>query len=456
MTKNKRLVVPVIVFLLTLALGFSADLLNVAYGKEGPSGSGTLLISNNILKVAIENESISDGIGTFTIATDAGHPNPGQDVFFAGADEDPWSSFTTIRVEDTLKEYVTSTAFKTNSSGYTVESLDDCSPAVTRVSDTRAAISWTTPENLLVTLLIDIRGTNVADTMVQVTVTIQNDDTIPHSVALRHEWDIMIDGSDDSWIRVWMDPSTPGAWTETETDWVSPSFQFWETVNDPASPVFSIYGSTLLPIVDPPPTVPDRLVYASWPDCEETAYDYTPSSLVGEDSAVLYYWNAVEIGAGAQISRTAYVTTVVGAELAFAWSTDSVGDSKSTFQLSDNVYVNGLGFPADTDVTIYLIPDGVEALPANAVADASTTTNSTGGLPVTLVWSQPLTLGEYDIWVDVNQNGVFDGGDVWNSQSIGIYALDVIPEFLTWTSMLLMLIVLTAAIAICKRQPPTQ
>lgn len=86
MTKNKRLVLPVIVFLLTLALGFSANLLNVAYGKEGPSGSGTLLISNNILKVAIENESISDGIGAFTIATDAGHPNPGQDVFFDGAE----------------------------------------------------------------------------------------------------------------------------------------------------------------------------------------------------------------------------------------------------------------------------------------------------------------------------------------------------------------------------------
>jgi len=129
---------------------------------------------------------------------------------------------------------------------------------------------------------------------------------------------------------------------------------------------------------------------------------------------------------------------------------DSAGNSKSTFQLSDNVYIRGVGFPADTDVTIYLIPDGAQALPANAVANASTTTNSTGGLPVTLVWSQPLTLGEYDIWVDANQSGVFDAGDVWNSQSIGIYGFDVIPEFTTWTSILLVLAVLTIVMTTCR------
>ena len=451
---NKRLQVAVtVLLLLTFALGFSANLLNVAYGKKNPSGLGTLLISNNILKVAIEDVLETDGIGTFTIGTDAGHPNPGQDVFYGGADESPWSSFTTIRVEDTLKEYVASTGLIEPSSGYTVECLDDYSPVVTRVGDTRATVSWATSEDLLVTLLIDIRGTTVADTMVEVTVTIQNNDTIAHSVAVRHEWDLMIDGEDDSWIRVWTDSSTPESWTETETDWVSPSFQFWEATNNATNPVFSIYGSTVLPLVDPPPTVPDRFVYAYFWDCYYTAYDYTPSGMSGMDSVVLYYWNAVEISPDAQISRTAYVTTVVQAELeALAWSTDSAGNSKSAFNMSDNVYVRGQDFPADTDVTIYLIPDGAEALLANAVANASTTTNSTGGLPVTLVWSQPLTLGEYDIWVDVNRNASFDSGDVWNSQSIGIYGLDVIPEFSTLTSMLLILVVLTVAIAIYKRR----
>jgi len=412
-----------------LVLVFSAYSLNAAYGKEAPSGSGSISISNNILKVIIEDVSGTSGIGTFTIKTDAGHPNPGQNVFYDGAIENPWSTFTTIRVEDTLKEYVTSTESKTPSIGYTVEYLDNYSPVVTVVSATRATISWTTAESLSVTLLIDIRGTTVADTMVEVTVTIENADTAAHSVAVRHEWDLTIDGSDDSWIRVWTDPSTPQSWTETETDWVSPAFQFWETTNDPAAPVFSVYGSTELPLVNPPPTVPDRFVYAYWWDAYRTAYDFTPSGLSGMDSAVVYYWNAEEISpGGGQISRTAYVTTVVQEELeSFAWSCDSGGNSKPIFEQSDNVYVRGRDFPPDTDVTIYLIPDGTEALPANAVADASTTTNSTGGLPATSVWSQPLTSGEYDIWVDVNQNEVFDAGDVWNNQVGGIYAFSVIP-----------------------------
>lgn len=448
---NRKLKISIIALLLIFAFGFCANLLGVAYGKEDPSGSGTMLISNNILKVAIENESLSEGIGTYTIGTDAGHSDPEQDVLYNGADEYPWSSFTTIRVEDTLKEYVTSTSTKTPSPGYTVEYLDDYSPAVVMVSDTRATVSWTTAESLLITLLIDIRGTTIADTMIQVTVTVQNDDTVTHSVAIRYQWDIMIDGEDDSWIRVWTDPSTAQSWTENETDWVSPSFQFWETTNNPTTPVFSIYGSTILPLVTPLPTPPDRLVYASWAACDDTAYDYSPWGDWDMDSALLYYWNAMEIEPESQFSRTAYLTTVQTELGAFAWSTDSVGNPKSTFNMSDNLYLQGQDFPADTNVTIYLIPDGTDALPVNAAASSSVIVNGTGGLPVTLVWPQPLALGEYDVWVDVNQNGVFDEGDVWNSQSIGIYGLDVIPEFPTLTSTLLLLITLTIAAVISKR-----
>jgi outer membrane protein assembly factor BamB len=133
-------------------------------------------------------------------------------------------------------------------------------------------------------------------------------------------------------------------------------------------------------------------------------------------------------------------------------SVDSVGSPKATFDLTDNVYVRGEGFTADSSVTIYLLPDGADASPSNAVANASATTTSTGDLPVTLVWSQPLTLGEYDIWVDVYPNGVFDGADVWNSQAIGIYTFDVIPEFLTLTSMLLILALATVSLATYKRK----
>ncbi len=450
--KNKSLQkITTLLGILVLSVVFCTGMLDSACAKESPSGSGTMVIFNDMLKVAIEDTFGTDGIGTFTIATNGSHPYPMADVFYDGASEDPWTSFTTIRVEDTYREYVTSVDYKEPSQGYTVHNLDDYDPVVVRESENTATISWVTLENLNVTLLIRVRGRTLADTMVQVTVTIRNDDTTPHSVAVRHEWDIMIELADDSWIRVWTNPTSPQAWTENETDWIFPDFQFWETTNDPYSPAFSIYGSTTLPYVNPQPTPPDRLVYAYWGSAYGTAYNFTTSGDWGMDSAVLYYWDAVPVPSGGQISRTAYVTTVQLEPTAFAWSIDAVGNSKSVFNMTDDVYVTGHGFPEDTNVAIYMIPDGEEALPANSAADANAITNSTGGLPVTLVWSQPSLLGQYDIWIDVNQNGVFDSGDSWNSQSLGIFATEIIPEFPS-IALLSLLMTMTLLVAMAYRR----
>jgi hypothetical protein len=433
--------------ILLLSAVLSVSVSGAVHAKEGPSGLGTLVIANDILKVAIEDSNETDGIGTFTIATNGSHPYPMADVFYDGASEDPWSSFTTIRVEDTSMEYVTSSSYKEPSQGYTVYYLDDCNPTVSKESESQAAISWITLENLNVTLLIRVRGTTLADTMVEVTITIRNDDAAAHSIAVRHEWDIMIELEDDSWIRVWTDPSSPQSWTENETDWRSPSFQFWETTNNPYSPAFSIYGSAILPSVNPPPTPPDRLVYASWATAYDTAFNFTTSEDWGMDSAVLYYWNATQVSPGEQISRTAYVTTVQLEPAAFAWSTDMAGNSKSVFNATDDVYVTGHGFPEDTNVTIYLIPDGADALPANSAANATAMTNSTGGLPVTLVWPPGSLVGEYDLWIDVNQNDLFDSGDMWNSQSLGIFSTVIIPEFppmILLVTLVMMTLLITA------------
>jgi hypothetical protein len=438
--------------IVVLGVILSANVSSSVHAKESPSGSGTLVIANDILKVAIEDSNGTDGIGTFTIATNGSHPYPMADVFYDGATEDPWSSFTTIRVEDTYREYVTSSDYMEPSQGYTVHSLDDYDPIVSKESGNRATTSWTTAENLNVTLLIRVRGTTLADTMVEVTVTIRNDDTAAHSIAVRHEWDIMIELEDDSWIRVWTDPSSPQTWTENETDWHSPSFQFWETTNNPYSPAFSIYGSTILPSVNPQPTPPDRLVYASWASAYGTAFNFTTSDDWGMDSAVLYYWDATLVPSGEQISRTAYVTTVQLEPAAFAWSTDSAGHSKSVFNATDDIYVTGHGFPENTSVTTYLIPDGADAVPANAAANTTAMTNSTGGLPVTLVWPQASLLGEYDIWIDVNGNHLFDSGDVWNSQSLGIFSTVIIPEFPAMSLLLMAMLMITLLVTVTHRE----
>jgi hypothetical protein len=217
-----------------------------------------------------------------------------------------------------------------------------------------------------------------------------------------------------------------------------------------------IWNYTTDDVVDSSPAVADGKVYVGSDDhkvyCLDAAtgahiWNYTTDDVVCSSPAVAD--GKVYVG-----SRDGRVYAFGDVLLTFVWPSDSAGNSKFAFNMSDDVYVKGQELPTDTDITIYLIPDGLDALPTNAVANASSTTNSTGGFPVTLVWPQPLTLGEYDIWVDVNKNGVFDEGDVWNNQSIGIHSLNVIPEFPTWTSIILISIMLVVAVAIYKRRIP--
>ncbi|EMR74167.1 hypothetical protein MCGE09_00574, partial [Thaumarchaeota archaeon SCGC AB-539-E09] len=57
-----------------------------------------------------------------------------------------------------------------------------------------------------------------------------------------------------------------------------------------------------------------------------------------------------------------------------------------------------------------------------------------GVLEVTLVWTAD-TLGEYDIWVDGNNNGEYDGLDILNDVEVSLYPIFVISESLFGTGL---------------------
>ena len=115
---------------------------------------------------------------------------------------------------------------------------------------------------------------------------------------------------------------------------------------------------------------------------------------------------------------------------------DEFGNEKNTFVSADDVYVNGGGYPANTEVAIYIIPDGYALTPDNAKTVTYKTTEANGTLTLTLVWAAPLKPGSHDIWVDVNRNHLFDYGDVCNYEAIDISAFHVVPEITTVFSML--------------------
>jgi len=74
-----------------------------------------------------------------------------------------------------------------------------------------------------------------------------------------------------------------------------------------------------------------------------------------------------------------------------------------------------------------------------------------GNIPATAIWSDPQTIGEYDIVVDVNGNGLYDVNvDVLDDNDTMVTAGFIIPEF-SAVMLLLMLITLSGIITYKKR-----
>lgn len=290
--------------------------------KISSNSLGTLTVGNNILNIHVENNLGSSGIGTYTITTGSVHPYPNRNVFYTYPEgsANPWSSYNTIHVVDTMRDYVTTTRWLDPDPGFTLVHLDNLSPIVTTPDPNTVMITWTTLENLQIIQVNEVLGTTLSDTRVRTTIRITNNDFVAHQVGVRFLWDLMIDGWDGAWIRPWIDATTPGTWLDTENEWISPTFQFWETSNMPVS-LFSVYGSVSQPVGA---TFPDRIVFAHWGSAYTKAYSYTPAGIVvggteptigGQyDSCMLYYWNPTTINPGATKVVTAFITTFLRAE----------------------------------------------------------------------------------------------------------------------------------------------
>jgi hypothetical protein len=82
---------------------------SVAAKTTPPAGSGTITVSNNIYDLSVENQSGAGGIGTYTVSTGAGFPQPNQDILWDGVIRYPWSSYLTVRSYTSQWDYVTTT-----------------------------------------------------------------------------------------------------------------------------------------------------------------------------------------------------------------------------------------------------------------------------------------------------------------------------------------------------------
>jgi len=136
------------------------------------------------------------------------------------------------------------------------------------------------------------------------------------------------------------------------------------------------------------------------------------------------------------------------------WSSDSSGNEKNTFGLSETVYVT---MPATGEtIRLYVMADQTTWTNGTLLADVSgdgyeELTLSTNGTQVVKLWDPPLTNGDYDIVVDKNSNGVYDEGmDVVDSFTL--VGFDVIPEFPSSLVMPLFMVLAMSAGVFAKKK----
>ncbi len=293
-----------------------------AASKPGPTGGNTVIVSNGIYDVSVEDATEGTGIGTYTVSTGAAFPQPNQDVLFDGATHNPWSSYLTVRSYTTSTDYVTTTSIPTSNLDFAVVSIVSTATSVTIMWSVSPAVYM--PDFLNITQVTAIEGTTVSDSRVRVTTNVTNTGNESVRIGIRYLWDLMIDGADGSWFAE-RSPNAP--WISTENEWALPIFESYETTNDPANPIFTIFGTVTGPTTfTPPPTPPDLLQFAAWgskpaPGVYDYAFDFTPSGRTiagaGNDSAITYLWgnnetNAIELLPNETVSKTQYLSVLPG------------------------------------------------------------------------------------------------------------------------------------------------
>lgn len=289
---------------------------NAVTKSNHPHAAAVISAGNGIYNIYVEDST--PDFGTYTVATGANHPatiamGTPQDVLFAGAAGNPWSTYLTVRSYTSLTEY-TSSASPSASPGYSQVDLDTYAGPVTS-GPNWVANNWlvnNVADVFSISQLIVVEGTTINDSRIRVSTSVSNGGA-PIDIGIRYEWDIMIDGEDGSYVKT-VDPYS--GWYSTEQEISSPVINQFQAVNDPSSPIFYINGSVNGPAFSPLPTPPSLMQFADWGLVDGEAFDYTPTgqTIAGpsNDSAVTYYWgdnvdNAITLGVTESTDVTQYL-----------------------------------------------------------------------------------------------------------------------------------------------------
>lgn len=116
------------------------------------------------------------------------------------------------------------------------------------------------------------------------------------------------------------------------------------------------------------------------------------------------------------------LAVIVAPASASVWTCDQTGAPKSVFYTNETVYATSANITSgEQNVRVYKVMNNNSWVDGMNLTDVATytsaSTNSSGHLPVTLVWQSP-SIGNYDIVADTDMDGVYNSStDFLNSSS---------------------------------------
>jgi PKD repeat protein len=267
----------VVVALLLMGIGSWAK----GPGPKRSTRESVVFLSSSYLEVAID-----DVYGQFTMGV------PDGPILLYGH-PDPWSSFTTVRVDgqDYDNRQLTGDSFG-----------DELQPPLT-VGDSNEGV-WQIGATALrvhqIMTLVTGVSTGHQDTCL-VQYKIDNLDSVAHVVGCRIMFDTDLDDNDGAPFRV---PGTGSVTTETQWDGgnIPPNFFVFNDLNNPSvTAQATLLGGVAVP-------TPGRLQIAAWPTIYDSNFDYTvtPGEPVTDDSAYAVYWQNYSLAPGQSITFSTY------------------------------------------------------------------------------------------------------------------------------------------------------
>ena len=164
--------------------------------------------------------------------------------------------------------------------------------------------------------------------------------------------------------------------------------------------------------------VPDEFGADDWDDWyqrENSLLDPEGFPYYGDYTATLS-WDLGDLspGSSTNLVTAVYQSGVYETKTPQARVTDADGNSKTSFEDSEDVYVVGEDLEEAASVDVYIVNDtgwrGGESVRDWKKKETFTTT-STGTLGPVNIWEGSETVpGDYDIFIDVNQNGTYEYG----------------------------------------------